>query len=59
MISDKKTIKENAAVYNNTTDVEMARLRKDIFRPDMEKLALFTKMLRINALYKKARISHK
>ena len=58
-ISDKEqTIAESSAAYN-TTDVEWARLRRDIFRPDMEKLALFTKMLRTNALYKKAKISHK
>ena len=38
---------------------ETERLRRDIFRPDMEKLQLFTKMLRTNALLKKAQIRHK
>jgi len=38
---------------------EEQRLRKDIFRPDLEKLHLFTQMLRINNLFKKARITHK
>ena len=35
------------------------RLKRDIYRPDMEKLQLFTKMLRTNALLKKAIIRHK
>jgi hypothetical protein len=44
---------------SGTTDVEKERLRRDIYRSDMEKLRLFTQMLRTNALYKKAKISHK
>jgi hypothetical protein len=39
------------------TDAE--RLKKDVFRPDMEKLQLFTKMLRTNKLLKRAVIHHK
>jgi len=38
---------------------ETEKLRRDIYRPDMEKLRLFTKMLRTNALLKKAIIRHK
>jgi hypothetical protein len=38
---------------------ETERLKRDIYRPDMEKLQLFTKMLRTNALLKKAIIHHK
>ena len=38
---------------------EIERLKRDIYRPDMEKLQLFTKMLRTNALLKKAIIRHK
>jgi hypothetical protein len=38
---------------------EMERLKRDIYRSDMEKLSLFTHMLRRNALFKKAKISHK
>jgi len=38
---------------------ETERLKMDIYRPDMEKLQLFTKMLRTNALLKKAVIHHK
>ena len=40
-------------------DMDDERLRKNIYRSDMEKLRLFTKMLRTNALYKKAAITHK
>jgi hypothetical protein len=38
---------------------ETERLKRDIYRPDMEKFYLFTKMLRTNALLKKAIIRHK
>ena len=38
---------------------ETERLKRDIYRPDIEKLQLFTKMLRTNALLKKAVIRHK
>lgn len=38
---------------------EEERLLRNIYRPDMEKLHLFTQMLRVNALYKKAKITHK
>jgi hypothetical protein len=38
---------------------ETERLKKDIYRPDIEKLQLFTKMLRTNQLFKKAIIRHK
>jgi hypothetical protein len=44
---------------SNTSDVEIERLRRDIYRSDMEKLKLFTQMLKTNALFKKAKISHK
>jgi len=37
---------------------ESERLKRDIYRPDIEKLQLFTKMLRTNALLKKAVIKH-
>ena len=38
---------------------EEERLRQDIYRPDMEKLHLFTQMLKVESLYKKAKITHK
>lgn len=38
---------------------EEERLRDDIFRPDMEKFLLFTRMLKRNAMFKKAKITHK
>jgi hypothetical protein len=39
--------------------LEEERLRNDVYRPDMEKFRLFTKMLRTNALFKRAKITHK
>jgi hypothetical protein len=42
-----------------STESEIERLRRDIYRPDMEKLKLFAQMLRANALYKKAKVTHK
>lgn len=38
---------------------ETERLRREIYRPDMEKFLLFTQMLRANKLYKRAKIIHK
>ncbi|RFS22790.1 hypothetical protein DVR12_13455 [Chitinophaga silvatica] len=38
---------------------EMERLKKDIYRSDIEKLKLFTQMLRTNNLLKKTKITHK
>jgi hypothetical protein len=50
-LSDKK--KEAEALR------EREQLLKDIYRSDMEKFKLFTQMLRLNALYKRAKITHK
>jgi len=45
---------------NSTPDNgEIERLRRDIYRSDMDKLRLFTQMLRVNALFKKAKVIHK
>jgi hypothetical protein len=52
--SNQKHVDRNAGVIES----EAERLRRDIFRPDMEKFKLFTQMLRTNALYKKAKITH-
>lgn len=41
----------------NSSDHE--RLIKDVFRSDMDKLQLFTKMLRTNKTLNKAVITHK
>jgi hypothetical protein len=41
------------------TDLEKERIKRDIYRPDIEKLKLFTRMLRQNLLFKKAKIVHK
>lgn len=35
------------------------RLRRDVFRSDMDKLRLFTKMLRTNSILKKMIVIHK
>ena len=38
---------------------EETRLKEDVFRSDMEKFRLFTKMLRTDAMLKKANVTHK
>lgn len=51
-------LKEPAESYiTNLSDDE--RLRRDVFRSDMDKLRLFTEMLRTNKILKKAVITHK
>ena len=57
MPSAKKTPSNIAADVSSEQEIE--RLRRDIYRPDMEKFFLFTKMLRENAMYKRAKITHK
>jgi len=59
-MSDKKNIvEEPSQPYYSAKDAETERLRKNVFRSDMEKLSLFTQMLRTNKLYKKATVTHK
>lgn len=38
---------------------EYERLKRDVYRPDMEKFRLFTQMLRTNKKLKQAVIHHK
>ena len=54
-----KAEKTQSRVENLSNLSESERLKRDIYRPDMEKLQLFTKMLRTNALLKKVVIRHK
>ena len=58
MSIEKKSI-EKVVIHHSSTEDEIERLRRDIYRPDIEKLKLFTQMLRTNALFKKAKITHK
>lgn len=58
MSIEKKSI-EKTVLNLSPNEGEIGRLRRDIYRPDMEKLKLFTQMLRTNALFKKAKITHK
>lgn len=55
---NKNILKEPGESYL-TNSSEAERLKNDVFRSDMEKLQLFTKMLRTNILLKKAVITHK
>ena len=57
MFENNKESSDNAAQL--LTDVEKERIKRDIYRPDIEKLKLFTRMLRQNLLFKKAKIVHK
>ena len=51
--------KEKEPIEPEMTEAEIERLKRDIYRPDMEKFRLFTEMLRRNAALKKAVIKHK
>jgi hypothetical protein len=48
-----------APFYGFVSKSEEEKLLEDMYRPDMEKLQLFTKMLRRNATLNKAVIHHK
>ena len=58
MSVEKKMI-EKAVSDSSFNEREIDRLKRDIYRPDMEKLKLFTQMLRTNTLLKKAKVTHK
>jgi hypothetical protein len=58
MAAEKEST-NRGAVDSTSEGGEIERLRRDIYRPDMEKLKLFTQMLRANALFKKAKVTHK
>ena len=58
MSVEKKSI-EKVVSDPSLNEGEIDRLKRDIYRPDIEKLKLFTQMLRTNALFKKAKVSHK
>jgi hypothetical protein len=58
MAAEKKSA--HSVIETSTSNKgEIERLRRDVYRPDMEKLRLFTQMLRVNTLFKKAKVTHK
>ena len=59
MAGEQPNIKKDnpATVLDERSEKE--RLIENVFRPDIDKLHLFTQMLRVNALYKKAKVVHK
>ena len=52
------SVSEKIAEYGFVSKSEEEKLKEDIFRPDIEKLHLFTRMLRRNATLKTAIITH-
>ncbi len=58
-IKSENQVQEPAPVYGFVSKSEEEKLIEDIFRPDIEKLQLFTQMLRRNASLNKAVITHK
>lgn len=55
----KNVVREDMPVYETREALEEARLREAINRTDSEKFRLFTRMMRINMMMKKAKIHHK
>lgn len=58
-IGKPNRVAEEQLPYGFVAKSEEDKLKEDIFRPDIEKLRLFTLMLRRNASLKKAVITHK
>jgi hypothetical protein len=52
------TVEEKSQRYGFVSKSEEEKLKEDIFRPDIEKLQLFTRMLRRNNSLNKAIITH-
>lgn len=57
-IEQGNSAEEPALIYGFISKSEEKKLREDMFRSDIEKLQLFTRMLRKNALLNKAVITH-
>ena len=57
-IEPLNTVQEQLPEYGFVSISEEEKLKQDIFRPDIEKLQLFTRMLRRNASLDKAIITH-
>jgi len=55
----KKDISKGTQQATIMIESDEDRLRRDIYRSDMEKFLLFTKMLRTNKVYNRAKITHK
>lgn len=53
--NDQQPVKQVVLISADETE----RLRRDIYRSDMEKLQLFTQMLRTNNLLKKVKVTDK
>jgi len=51
-------VEEHSPKYGFVSKSEEEKLKEDIFRPDIEKLHLFTTMLRRDASLQKAIITH-
>ncbi|AXY77295.1 hypothetical protein D3H65_26395 [Paraflavitalea soli] len=56
---NENILREDPAPYGNAEEQEEARLLRVMNMTDMEKLKSFTQMLRRNALFKKAKVTHK
>jgi len=56
--STKSILREDPVVYDSREALEEARLREAVNRTDTEKFRLFTRMMRINMMLKKAKIKH-
>ena len=59
MSAKKKPIQQLTDPAFITSVDETARLRKDMYRSDIEKFRLFTQMLRTNNLIRRTKIVHK
>ena len=56
---EKNILREEPVPYGNPEESEEALLLRIMNMTDMEKFQSFTQMLRRNALYKKAKVTHK
>lgn len=57
-IAPVSMVEEQPVKYGFVSKSEDEKLKEDVFRSDIEKLQLFTRMLRRNASLKKAIITH-
>jgi len=59
MAQSKQDQETNKVKTTISTESEIERLRRDVYRSDKEKFQLLVQMFRANAMYNRAKVTHK
>ena len=59
MAQSKQDQETNKVKTTISTESEIERLRRDVYRSDKEKFQLLVQMFHANAMYNRAKVTHK